>query len=940
MQKKTFLQFRFLVILLFFLLPDLQTALAQDDEECMECHGETDLTTERNGKEISLYVNWKVYEKSIHGENGCVSCHEDIEEVPHEDDLAEVDCSGCHDDVAEKFDRSLHGKAHQQGKYLAPTCGTCHGKHDIQPASDPKAKTYTMNIPSLCGTCHKEGTQVSQLRTVAERHVLEDYAESIHGDGLFRRGLLVTAVCTSCHTSHDILPHENPESTINRDNIAKTCTQCHVEIERVHLKVIRGELWEKQPHVIPSCIDCHQPHKVRRVFYEEAFPDSKCLACHTKQDIHKTDNGQTISLFVNANAFEQSVHRNEPCVRCHTNVSISKNPVCLNSGKVDCSMCHIAESADYQRSQHSMFHASGNEIAPYCTDCHGVHDTQSKNDITSPTFARNIPDLCGRCHREGEKAAVAYKGTEHEIIKNYTMSIHGKGLLQSGLMVTATCIDCHTSHRELPASDSTSTVNVKNIATTCSKCHLGIYEQYKHSVHSPLVTKTDKELPACYDCHQSHTIKRVDVDEFRQGILDQCGKCHLEVTETYFETFHGKVSKLGSVKTAKCYDCHGAHNILPPSNPNSTLSHANIVETCKSCHQNSNRMFVGYLSHATHHNKDKYPYLYYTFIFMTALLFGTFGFFGAHTLLWVPRAIAERRKLNHDHRAGETAIAPSQVVAKKKKYFQRFDPFSRFLHLLVIISFLSLAITGMTIKFSGVGVFQTLSRLLGGYEVTGFIHRAAAFITFTYFVLHIGYLIHKKRKRKTSWRAMFSGENTMLPRKHDFVEFWQTMKWFLGLGPRPEYGKWTYWEKFDYFAVFWGVTIIGSSGLMLWFPEFFTNIGLPGWFINVATIIHSDEALLATGFIFTVHFFNTHFRPDKFPMDTVIFTGRVELDELKEDRPRQYADLIKSRKIGKHLTEAPPPWLQKGAKIVGFTFLSIGIFIIVMIIYAMVFLYK
>ena len=96
------------------------------------------------------------------------------------------------------------------------------------------------------------------------------------------------------------------------------------------------------------------------------------------------------------------------------------------------------------------------------------------------------------------------------------------------------------------------------------------------------------------------------------------------------------------------------------------------------------------------------------------------------------------------------------------------------------------------------------------------------------------------------------------------------MKWFVGKGPRPNYGRWTYWEKFDYLAVFWGVAIIGFSGLVLWFPVFFTKF-FPGWVINVSQIIHSDEALLAVGFIFTVHFFNTHFRPEAFPMDTVIF---------------------------------------------------------------------
>ncbi|MDQ7063967.1 MAG: cytochrome c3 family protein [candidate division KSB1 bacterium] len=929
-------------------------AFGQDDEECLECHGEKDFVTERNGKEISLYVDGKAFAQSVHGENGCVSCHEDadVEEFPHDEDLEPVDCGNCHDDISERYQNSLHGRALAQKKYLAPNCTTCHGRHNILPSTDDRSPTYVMNIPKLCGSCHKEGTPVSQLRTVAERHVLEDYSQSIHGDGLFKRGLIVTAVCTSCHTSHDILPHEDPNSTINRNNIAKTCMQCHAQIERVHLKVIRGELWEKKPHVIPSCVECHQPHRVRRVFYEESFPDSMCMSCHGKQDLQKTENGQVRSLYVDYDAFKKSVHATNSCIKCHTEVSYSRKPVCKNSGRVDCSMCHAEQVADYQISQHGTYWARGNRIAPYCTDCHGVHDMQSKDDTASPTFSRNIPELCGRCHREGQKAAVAYKGKEHEIIKHYTMSIHGKGLLQSGLMVTATCIDCHTAHRELPASDERSTVHEDNIANTCAQCHLGIYEEYKYSIHSKLVNKTDKKLPVCKDCHQSHTIKRVDVDEFRQDILAQCGKCHMDVAETYFETFHGKVSKLGSAKTAKCHDCHGAHKVLPPSEPESTLSFANVVTTCKKCHPNSNRKFVGYLTHATHHNKTKYPYLYYTFWFMTGLLIFTFSFFGLHTVLWLPRAIRERQKLrklkkmyaaNREkslHEGNGTQVSPFGLVTRRVAYFQRFDNFSRFLHLLVILSFLSLAITGMTIKFSGVGVFQNLSHLLGGYEVTGYVHRVAAVITFIYFFLHIGYLIRKKIKQKVSLKEMLSGEDTLIPRKRDVIEFWQNIKWFLGLGPRPEYGKWTYWEKFDYLAVFWGVAVIGSSGLLLWFPEFFTNLGVPGWLINVATIIHSDEALLAAGFIFTIHFFNTHFRPDKFPMDSVIFTGRVSLAEFRLDRPREYQRLIKSRKIRKYIVEAPPSWLEKAARVFGFTALTIGIITIILIIYAMIFLYR
>jgi cytochrome b subunit of formate dehydrogenase len=314
---------------------------------------------------------------------------------------------------------------------------------------------------------------------------------------------------------------------------------------------------------------------------------------------------------------------------------------------------------------------------------------------------------------------------------------------------------------------------------------------------------------------------------------------------------------------------------------------------------------------------------------MTALLVGVFTFFGLHTALWLPRALRERK-------SRETAVPD----AMKGRYYQRFDLFSRFLHLLVITSFLTLAVTGMTIKFSDVGIFQTISRLMGGYEVSTFLHRVAAIVTFAYFFLHLGYLLRKKRKRSWSFRRLLTGENTLMFRKEDWFEFVGTIRWFLGTGPRPQYGRWTYWEKFDYFAVFWGVAIIGASGLILWFSEFFTNLGIPGWFINVATIIHSDEALLATGFIFTVHFFNTHFRPDKFPMDPVIFTGSVPLEELKEDRPREYALAMESRKIKEKLVTQPPPWLEKTARIFGFTALAVGLFTVVLIIYAMLFVYQ
>jgi len=436
-------------------------------------------------------------------------------------------------------------------------------------------------------------------------------------------------------------------------------------------------------------------------------------------------------------------------------------------------------------------------------------------------------------------------------------------------------------------------------------------------------------LPACDDCHQAHTIARVDLSDFRQGIIGQCETCHREVTATYFDTLHGKVAKLGSAKTARCHDCHGSHDILPTEDPASRLSRGKVIETCRQCHPSSNRKFVGYLTHATHHDRQRYPYLFYSFWGMTALLIGTFVFFGLHTLLWLPRNLREWWRRRKDPRP------------EAHRYIQRFDAYSRFLHVLVVVSFLTLAITGMTLKFAEVGLFQTVSRFLGGFEVTGFLHRAAALVTFAYFFLHLLYLGHKLRNRTLRLRELFHGEDSLVPGLADVRDFLATMRWFLGLGPRPAYGRWTYWEKFDYFAVFWGIFVIGLSGLLLWFSEFFTSVfGLPGWLLNVATIIHSDEALLATGFIFTVHFFNTHFRPDRFPMDPVIFTGRVSVAELQHERPRQFEAMGGDEGVRSRLVSPPSLFLTRLSTIFGLSALVVGLTTVLMVLYAMLYLYR
>ncbi len=902
-------------------------AAAGDNGPCYECHEDADLEREKNGTG-SVFVDPKVFGASVHADVDCTDCHQDAElkDDEHVPDLGPVNCGECHDKQAGIFEGSTHGKALAAGDPLAPHCASCHGNHDIFPPEDRRSKTYRINIPKVCSQCHAEGHKVAAARELGEAIPVETYSMSIHSRGVFKRGLVGAAVCSDCHGSHDVLPHEDPRSKINHDNIAKTCTNCHVEIETVHVKVIKEQLWEEAPGRIPACIDCHSPHKVRKVKYDQSMTDDDCLACHGRKDLDlKAADGR--SLFVDRTEIHDSAHTKVTCAMCHSGISRFDEPPCRHTGTVNCASCHADQEAAHEQGIHGKLEAQGNTDAPGCKTCHGQHGILPRANATSPTHVRNVPKLCAKCHQTGKPAAVLRHGEIDGLVDSYDMSIHGKGLEESGLLVTAVCTNCHTAHTPLPKEDPASTVHPDHVAGTCAGCHAGIFEDFQSSVHSPLVTETDKPLPVCNDCHSSHKISRVDGRNFRAVITDRCGRCHGELTEAYFETYHGKASLLGGDRVAKCSDCHSAHKILPPTDPDSTLHRDHIVETCGACHEGSHRQFAGYLTHATHKDPVKYPILYYTFWFMTLLLTGTLIFFTIHTLLWLPRSfklMLERRKAPHD---------PDEV------FVRRFRPYHRVTHILVILSFFSLAITGMMLKFSYTGWAQTLSRFLGGFHAAGVIHRLGAVVTFVYFGMHLFFLWKNKRERGVSWfRLVFDGES-MFPNLRDLKEFGQTIRWFVGRGPPPDIGRVTAGETFVNMAGFWGVAVIGITGLFLWFPEFFTQF-MPGWMINVATIIHSDEALLAAGFIFTVHFFNTHFRPERFPMDPVIFTGAISLAEFKEERPREYRQAVEAGRLESMIVERPSEGFIRGATVFGMSMLVLGLTLVGLIVYAMYVAYR
>jgi cytochrome b subunit of formate dehydrogenase len=268
------------------------------------------------------------------------------------------------------------------------------------------------------------------------------------------------------------------------------------------------------------------------------------------------------------------------------------------------------------------------------------------------------------------------------------------------------------------------------------------------------------------------------------------------------------------------------------------------------------------------------------------------------------------------------------------QHILRFTRFQRILHGFLMFSFLGLAGTGLPLLFSEAEWARVLARLWGGFVVAGLLHRLFALILVTVFVLHLSRLL--KRIFVQEDLSILWGPASMMPQPRDVVEMIQHFRWFFGVGPRPPFDHFTYWEKFDYWAVFWGMGIIGGSGFLLWFPELFASF-LPGWMFNVAMLVHGEEALLAVGFIFTIHFFNGHLRPDQFPMDLVIFTGRVDEHEFAHERQAEHARLIAEGRLEAHLGSPPSDTLARAGRIIGTVAVSVGLAVVALILYAVFF---
>lgn len=635
----------------------------------------------------------------------------------------------------------------------------------------------------------------------------------------------------------------------------------------------------------------------------------ECIECHGDSALTASRGGREVSLFVDETVYAASIHgvNGVTCQDCHADVtdkSHTENPADL--ADVRCGSCHNGQADKHQRGIHAVKAGVGKGGAD-CKDCHGMHDIRSAKDPTSRVFPLNIADTCGICHANAN--IVGAKGV---VFDAYEEGQHGIST-RKGMRGAAVCTDCHGSHEVLPASNPKSSVSKKGSVATCGRCHIGAMQVYNASVHGRSIAAGVDEAPSCADCHSPHRILRVDKEEFLLATVDRCGGCHSEASTTYLASYHGQVADLGFTRVAKCVDCHGTHNVLPPANPESMVGAARVLDTCRQCHPKAGPNFVGFAPHLNHSDKIKYPVESAVFGVMSALLINVFLIFGIHTLLWFIRGIFV--KIRHE--------GPPHLGNPSGRYFLRFNYYHRITHFLIFTSFVVLSVTGLPLKFHHAEWAKMLAAALGGFKVAGVLHRMMGLVTFGYFAMHLGFVAYLWLSGRMKLLEMLWGPKSIVPHPKDAADIAGNIKWFLGLGPQPKFGRFTYWEKFDYLAVFWGVAVIGLSGLVLWFPEQFTQV-LPGMVVNLAWIIHADEALLATGFIFLIHFFNTHLRVEKFPLDPVILTGRIDEEEMRHERPLEFAMRRADGSLREIQTTATPLWMKNFARAVGWTFVFIG----------------
>ncbi|MCG6988464.1 MAG: hypothetical protein LJF06_09825 [Gemmatimonadetes bacterium] len=347
----------------------------------------------------------------------------------------------------------------------------------------------------------------------------------------------------------------------------------------------------------------------------------RCERCHgelefLRQQVPTLQRAR--ALLVLPEVLGASAHGGMACTRCHRGFGSFPHDTTATT-TTECASCHEAQDTAWRGGVHAL------DQGARCQDCHGVHDVRTKASMETAAGARATQKACTRCHFE---AALPASDPHADSVS---------------------CAACHAPHRTLPPQDERSRVNVVNQGNTCGACHQKEAKAWESDVHGTAVAAlavpgaripsgvSRAEPPACTACHGAHGMLTPSTPGFQAQMVQRCAHCHEPYAESFADSYHGQATTLGSQTVATCHDCHGAHGIYPASDPRSTVSPENRLNTCQKCHTQATASFALFQPHANPSDRTHYPFVYWAYHLMAALLIGTFTLFGVHTFLWLAR---------------------------------------------------------------------------------------------------------------------------------------------------------------------------------------------------------------------------------------------------------------------------------------------------------------
>ena len=603
------------------------------------------------------------------------------------------------------------------------------------------------------------------------------------------------------------------------------------------------------------------------------FSNDDCLACHSDASLTKEENGKTVSLAVDQKKFSASIHGQMfQCVDCHSDVK--DVPHSTTPAKPSCAQCHAEEQKQYDTGFHAKALKAGVGQAARCVDCHGpIHEILPASDPASPVSHVNIPRTCDRCHAQG--SIMNPTGVSTAPAKSYSESVHGQAVA-GGSEKAAVCTDCHETHAIRPANDPSSSIYKSNVPATCAKCHQGEEQQFLKSIHGKELRAGNLHSPACTDCHGIHTIRRPE--DPRSSVSGEnlakntCARCHDSVrmseefgipgrrATTYLASYHGLATEMGSKKAANCASCHGVHDILPSSDPNSTINPRHLVETCGKCHPGANENFARAKVHVDPAQAADIGSKFSRIVrdFYLLMIFATIGGMLAHNLLIL------RKKLKY-RRDGHVHIGGGERVLVRMSKLQRRQ------HIVLLTSFMALVFTGFALKYPD----SILGTIFINEAVRSYLHRVAGGVLIAVGMYHVFYVIRYREGRRLVV--------DLLPTYRDATAIRDVLAYYLGLSDRkPEFPRFGYAEKMEYWALVWGTIVMAVTGLMAWFKVPVGDL-LPRWTIEVGLTVHFYEAILATLAILVWHFYMVIFDPDVYPMNWAWYDGKMTIEQYREE---------------------------------------------------------